>query len=1084
LGLPKDRLYASVFGGDEKEGLASDEEARGFWLQYLPPNQILDGSKKDNFWEMGAQGPCGPCSEIHYDFRSDEERAKVPGETLVNQDDPQVVEIWNNVFMQFERKADGSLVVLPSQHVDTGMGFERLCMVMQNKLYTYDTDVFTPLIALIEEKSRKKYTGSYERTAMTDVAMRVVADHIRAVAFTIADGQLPSSGGAGYVIRRILRRAVRYSYSFLDIKEPFFNSLVPLLASEFKDVFPELKAQEAFVQKVILEEEKSFLRTLETGLKRLDILVKDLSPLGRLRGDDAFELLDTYGFPIDLTELIAKEKGYSVDNEGFKAALAAQKKRSQTDAAKQVGDWTDLLGEGENRVEFVGYEQLKVENAKVIKYRSVTDKKGLQYQIVLNRTPFYAESGGQVGDSGAMYFDGEKIAVLDTKKENDLIIHIVEKLPENINDERVRAQVDVKRRSLISKNHSVGHLLHAALHQVLGKHALQKGQSIDEHRLRFDFAHFNQVSKEELSQIESIVNQKIRENISLEEVREMPIADAQKTGAIMLFGEKYGETVRVITYDKDFSIELCGGTHVAATGEIGLCKIVSEGSVTAGVRRVEVLTADASEAYYNAKLEELNAIRTLLKNPQDLLKRLQGIQEDVDKKQKEIEKILTQKAAEYKESILENDLQEIDNKSINFIASKVEIDNFAIVKNLSQQLEQLLGNAVVLLYNTINDVTQISLRVSDSLVKDRSIKAGVVMNNSNPNIKGGGQPNYAEGRGIIAENDIESIIEKVKEQVSKSKQPLVNKEVKTPNLYYPNSEFTKKLFKDYVLNDIENHVKSPSWVYFEEKSKDYIRTKILKQGQADFTQPYTENGFELKTYDLVDLYCYYYMQMHYTSSLYLYGKVGTKFFSENLFQNKNLLFLDLGCGPFSSGAAFMRSHKKENPNTDLEMAYIGMDTSEEMLEKAKSIAFGMDDTNGKSTFEFSNNWVEIYQMAEQFKTRNKTYEKNSIIINLCYVLASPWFDDETNLNSFAKEINDIIKLFKDDSICFVYQNPNFSRLHNNWKRLKSKIENFNNLVQRYGVIEFSFDDETGSWKPYSKPSNRTTYIDIFYNENV
>jgi alanyl-tRNA synthetase len=763
LGLPKDRLYASVFGGDEKDGMASDEEARGYWLQYLPANQILDGSKKDNFWEMGAQGPCGPCSEIHFDFRNDEDRAKVPGETLVNQDDPEVVEIWNNVFMQFERKADGSLVVLPAQHVDTGMGFERLCMVMQGKKYTYDTDVFTPLLSFIEAKSGKKYIGSYERDAKTDVAMRVVADHIRAVAFTIADGQLPSSGGAGYVIRRILRRAVRYYYSFLEIKEPFFNQLVPILADEFKDVFPELKAQEAFVQKVILEEEKSFLRTLENGLKRLDVLVKSLSPLGRLRGEDAFELLDTYGFPIDLTELIAKEKGYSVDSKGFDDALIAQKKRSKTDAAKQVGDWIDLASEGE-KVEFVGYDQLQVRNAKVLKYRIVEDKKGSNYQIVLSRTPFYAESGGQVGDSGHLVFDGgERIEVLDTKKENDLIIHVVDKFPQQIEDEKVFAQVNVKRRGLISKNHSVGHLLHAALHQVLGKHAIQKGQNIDEHRLRFDFAHFNAVTKDELAQIERIINQKIRENITLEEVREMPIADAQKTGAIMLFGEKYGENVRVITYDKNFSIELCGGTHVAATGEIGLCKIVSEGSVTAGVRRVELLTDAVAENYVNEELAELDAIRDIFKNPKETSKKVNTLFEENKKLQKEIERLMVEQAAG-----LQKDLRSkfVEHNGFNLLVQKIAINDANAIKTLIYNLEKEIGNAVLVFGTVKDDKPMVTVRISEELVKTNKLNAGAIVRELAKAMKGGGggAPSFATAGGSDL-SGLEVALELVKELV-------------------------------------------------------------------------------------------------------------------------------------------------------------------------------------------------------------------------------------------------------------------------------------------------------------------------------
>ncbi len=747
LGLKKDRLYATVFGGDEKDGLASDEEARNFWRKYLPDNQIINGSKKDNFWEMGAQGPCGPCSEIHYDFRSDEERAIIAGEELVNKDDPQVVEIWNNVFMQFERKADASLVVLPAQHVDTGMGFERLCMVLQGKKYTYDTDVFTPLLTYIEKKSGKKYTGSYERTAMTDVAMRVVADHIRAVAFTIADGQLPASGGAGYVIRRILRRAVRYSYSFLDIKEPFFNTLVPILSSEFADVFPELKAQQDFVQKVILEEEKSFLRTLENGLKRLE----NITPTnGQITGTDAFELLDTYGFPIDLTELIAREKGFSVDEVGFKKALDEQKKRSQKDAAKQVGDWfvpssPPLEGSGEERVEFVGYDQLQVGNAKVLKYRTVEDKKGTNYQIVLSRTPFYAESGGQVGDSGHLTLTlskedettiVERIEVLDTKKENDLIIHVVDKLPSWIDKNVIiDAQVNEKRRGLISKNHSVGHLLHAALHQVLGKHALQKGQSIDENRLRFDFAHFNAVTKEELSQIESIINQRIRENILLEEVRNMHIADAQKTGAIMLFGEKYGETVRVITYDKNFSIELCGGTHVAATGEIGLCKIVSEGSVTAGVRRVEVLTDAVAEGYLNSELAELEAIREIFKNRKDTAKKVADLFESKSKTEKELEAAKNQIANGLKIGLVSK-IETFD--GFNLLVAKVELDDLKSIKNLMNGIEKEVGNCVLAFGNISNGKPQLSVQISENLVKERNLSAGNLIKELSKIINGGG----------------------------------------------------------------------------------------------------------------------------------------------------------------------------------------------------------------------------------------------------------------------------------------------------------------------------------------------------------
>ena len=750
LGLPADRLYATVFGGDAQEGLASDEEARNYWRQYLPDNQILDGNKKDNFWEMGAQGPCGPCSEIHFDFRSDEERAKVPGEKLVNQDDPSVVEIWNNVFMQFERKADGSLVVLPAQHVDTGMGFERLCMVLQGKKYTYDTDIFTPFIQLVEKESGIKYTGSYDRNAKTDVAMRVIVDHIRAVAFTIADGQLPASGGAGYVIRRILRRAVRYYYSFLNIKEPFLQKLIPLLATEFQDVFPELKAQQDFVQKVILEEERSFLRTLELGLKRFDALNFEK---GFVKGSDAFEMFDTFGFPIDLTELIAFEKGIRVDVAEFNVALLEQKQRSKKDAEKQVGDWVTVIDEA--GVEFVGYDQLKVENAKVLKYRAVTDKKGLQYQIVLNRTPFYAESGGQVGDTGAMYFDGEKIAVLDTKKENDLIIHIVNDLPENINDPRVRAEVNRGSRQAISQNHSATHLMHAALHSILGKHAVQKGQNVDDKRLRFDFSHFQGVSKEELGQIEKLVNQKIRENIDLDE-RNMPIEEARKTGAMMLFGEKYGETVRVITFDKDFSRELCGGTHVQATGEIGLFKIVAESAVAAGVRRIEAVTADGAEAYMNEAFSELNRIQDYFKNPKNIADKTIAQGDENKALRKQIEAMHMEQATALQKELRS---QFVDNQGFKLLVKQIVLSDSNAIKTLATNLEKEIGNAVIVFGTISNDKPQLTICISPDLAKAKNWNAGVMVKELGKDIKGGGggQATFATAGGVDTEGLVKAL---------------------------------------------------------------------------------------------------------------------------------------------------------------------------------------------------------------------------------------------------------------------------------------------------------------------------------------
>jgi alanyl-tRNA synthetase len=752
-GLSPERLYVSVFEGDASENLAMDSEAYEIWQALgVPTERILMGNKKDNFWEMGEQGPCGPCSEIHYDMRPDAARAKGDGASLVNVDDSGVVEIWNNVFMQFNRKADKSLEVLPAQHVDTGMGFERLCVALQGKTVTYETDVFTPYLQHIERVSGKKYTGSFDRNAKTDIAMRVCADHIRAVAFTIADGQLPASNGAGYVIRRILRRAVRYYFSFLDIKEPFMATMVPLLAEDFKNVFPELYAQREFVEKVILEEERSFLRTLESGLKRFDNLdIKN----NQITGTQAFELLDTFGFPIDLTELIAAEKGFKVDMEGFKIALQAQKDRSKIDAAKSVGDWVNLLQDAD--VEFVGYTQLKVENAKVVKYRAVEDKKGLQYQIVLDRTPFYGESGGQAGDSGAMYFsplmegsgEVEKIAVLDTKRENELIIHIVSELPENINDPRVRAQVNTERRQAISGNHTGAHLLHAAIHEVIGHHAVQKGQSVDEHRLRFDISHFQACTKAELAQIERLVNQKIRENIALDE-QNMSIEDARKTGAMMLFGEKYGETVRVIAFDKKFSIELCGGTHVQATGELGYFKIISESALAAGVRRIEAVTAEGAAQFIEAKLQRLDDGLAVLKNPKDFTKAITDLQDKLKAAEKKIEEMGI-KAANDMQNSLKNEFS-LQN-GINLLIKQVDIADAKALKALMGNLEREKGNAVLVFGTINNEKPQLTIQISENLTKTNNLHAGNLVREAAKlmNGGGGGQAMFATAGGTDAE---------------------------------------------------------------------------------------------------------------------------------------------------------------------------------------------------------------------------------------------------------------------------------------------------------------------------------------------
>ncbi|RMG84980.1 MAG: alanine--tRNA ligase [Bacteroidetes bacterium] len=740
-GLPKDRLYASVFAGDPSEGLERDDEAADYWKEWLPEDHILDFGKKDNFWEMGDTGPCGPCSEIHIDLRPDEERARVSGAGLVNKDHPQVIEIWNLVFIQFNRKADRTLERLPATHVDTGMGFERLCLVLQGKTASYDTDIFTPLIRYIEQASGIKYTARYDREAKTDMAIRVVADHIRAVSFAIADGQLPENTGAGYVIRRILRRAVRYYYSFLGIGKPFLHELVPILADYFKDVFPELYAQKEQVARIIQGEEKTFLNTLERGIRRFENLeVKNQVVDGR----DAFELYDTYGFPIDLTRLMATEKGWRVDEAGFEKALNEQKNRARTAAAKQVGDWTILDDEAE--VDFVGYDQLAVENARVLKYREVKTKKHTEVQIVLDQTPFYGESGGQHGDKGWMWFGEEKMEVIDTKKDNDLIVHILKKMPADPSAP-VRAEVNAEMRQATSANHSAVHLMHAALHRVLGTHALQKGQDVDHNRLRFDFSHFGKMTDEEIARVEAMVNQKIRENIALDEQRNIPIEEAKAAGALMLFGEKYGDRVRMITFDPAFSRELCGGTHVRATGEIGYFKILAESGVAAGIRRIEAVTAKAAEDFLNKELGELQAVRALFKSPLQVDKQVADLQEENKKLKKQIEELLAQQAGAIKGS-LKAEVREVN--GINFLAAKVPIGDSNAIKTLAYQLEKELGNAVIIFGAEIKGKPQLMVTISKNLTENgRGLHAGNIIRELAKEIKGGGggQPFFATAGG-------------------------------------------------------------------------------------------------------------------------------------------------------------------------------------------------------------------------------------------------------------------------------------------------------------------------------------------------
>ncbi|SEN52595.1 alanyl-tRNA synthetase [Mucilaginibacter gossypiicola] len=760
--LPKDRLYVTYFEGDEKEGLEKDTETYELWKQYVAEDHILRGNKKDNFWEMGETGPCGPCSEIHFDSRPDNERAEVSGAILVNADHDQVIEIWNDVFMQFNRLKGGVLQPLPNKHVDTGMGFERLVRVLQGKTSNYDTDVFQPMIQFIAEKSGKKY-NSAAKPGDADwndaVAMRVLADHIRAISFAIADGQLPASNKAGYVIRRILRRAVRYSYQTLGFKEPFFNQLVPLLAEQFKGVFDNLFEQKDFVQKVILEEEIAFLRTLSSGIRRFNELtsvfasitsveypdgtIKDIESGRKISGEHAFELSDTYGFPVDLTELMARERGFTVDIEGFNKALAEQKTRSRAATAIDTGDWIVL--KDDESVEFTGYDETET-IAHIVKYRKVTAKGKEQYQLVLDKTPFYAESGGQVGDKGELVFpDGEIILVTDTKKENGLIVHFTDKLPQDI-DDALTAIVDPALRSQTNSNHSATHLLHAAMKQVLGTHVNQKGSLVNADYLRFDFSHFAKVTDEELAQIESIVNQKVRENIPLKEERSVLYAEAITSGVTALFGEKYGEYVRVITFDDNFSKELCGGTHVKATGQIGFFKIIAESAVAAGVRRIEAITGVAAEKYIVTQNALVNQLKELLKNPKDLSKSIEGLLDENAKLKKEIEKSILEKSSGLKTELAQK--AEVIG-DVNFIAQKVALPNADAVKNLAYQLKDIVSNLFLVLVADFDGKPSITVMIAENLVKEKGLHAGNIIKELAKEVKGGGggQPFFATAGG-------------------------------------------------------------------------------------------------------------------------------------------------------------------------------------------------------------------------------------------------------------------------------------------------------------------------------------------------
>jgi alanyl-tRNA synthetase len=755
--IEKDRLYVSVFEGDLKENLPKDDEAVSFWKKWIPEDRIIMGNKKDNFWEMGDTGPCGPCTEIHVDSRTDEERKKVDGKSLVNNDDPGVIEIWNNVFIQYNRKKDGSLEPLPAKHVDTGMGFERLVRVLQNKQSNYDTDVFTGTTAEVEKLSGKKYTNTDSKP---DVAFRVIADHIRAIAFPIADALLPSNTGAGYVIRRILRRAVRYYYSYLDVNQPLLYKLIPLLAEQFKNVFPELDKQKDFVSKVVHEEEQNFLRTLERGLKRFDefyqskiqesieqkydeygepILIIDpfseiqqaASKLYTIPGKMAFELYDTYGFPIDLTDLMAREVGWNVDEEGFEVEMQLQKNRSRAASILDTEDWIVVNENGSSK--FVGYGSFETES-KVLKYRKTKSQGRESYQIVLNVTPFYAESGGQVGDKGQLIFDGEAIDVTDTKKENDLIIHFTQKLPAEISS-TVIAKVNAEKRVPTQVHHSATHLMHAALRNVLGKHVAQKGSLVNDEYLRFDFSHFVKVTDEELAKVEVMVNEKIRENIPVV-IKQMPKEEAMATGAMALFGEKYGDVVRVVIIDPNYSIELCGGTHVGNTGELGIFKIKHETAIGAGVRRIEAISGKVAEEYINQQFNTIRAIRESLKNPKDILKAIENLSDENSELKKNVDKLEAKNTSVIKTKLI-NKIQLIN--GVNFIGEPVEVSNAGALKKICFSLKNELKNYVIVLVADIDGKPNVAVMLDENIASSKNLDAAkIIKEYIAPLIKGGG----------------------------------------------------------------------------------------------------------------------------------------------------------------------------------------------------------------------------------------------------------------------------------------------------------------------------------------------------------
>ncbi len=754
FGIDKDKLYVTIFEGDASEGLERDTDAYNYWKQFIAEDRILNGSKQDNFWEMGERGPCGPCSEIHVDIRSEEDKAKVSGAELVNKDHPQVVEIWNLVFMQFNRKSDNSLEKLPAQHVDTGMGFERLCMVLQNKQSNYDTDVFTPLIREIEAITNSKY-GKDEKI---DVAIRVIADHVRAVAFSIADGQLPSNTGAGYVIRRILRRAIRYGFTFLDMKKPFIYKLTETLTKEMGKAYPELVSEKNLITNVLREEENSFLRTLDQGLVLLDTIISK-APSKTISGKKAFELYDTFGFPIDLTALILREKGYNLDEDEFNSELQKQKDRSRAATKVKMGDWVILTKDAAE--EFVGYDTLET-TVKISRYRKVESKKdGELYQLVFNLTPFYPEGGGQVGDKGYLEAsNGEVVYIIDTKKENNLILHFTKNLPKNP-EENFKAVVDKLQRFKTASNHTATHLLHQALRNILGEHIAQKGSMVHSRNLRFDFSHFSKVTDEELKQVEEFVNARIREGILLEERRSIPYNQAIEEGAIALFGEKYGASVRTIKFGK--SMELCGGIHVDCTTDIWHFIITSEGAVAAGIRRIEAITGDDAKQYFMNRSESFSEIQKALNNAKDPVKALHALQEENTTLQKHIQLLLKDKAKNIKGN-LKAEINEIN--GVNFLAKELDLDASGL-KDLAFELGGEYDNLFLLFGSKQNNKAILTCYISKGLVASKALNAGTIVRELGKYIQGGGggQPFFATAGGKNPDG-IDEALKKAQEYIS------------------------------------------------------------------------------------------------------------------------------------------------------------------------------------------------------------------------------------------------------------------------------------------------------------------------------